>query len=65
MRKGKALRCHFLVPTLPARNLTPDELSRPSEPDWLNPDYGDDEDETGPLFTVEDGDTADIELGKY
>jgi hypothetical protein len=31
-----AERCHRLVPTAPARNATPDILSKPSYPEWLD-----------------------------
>jgi len=34
----EALRCRTLVPTRPSRNFTPAELSRPSMPDWIDPD---------------------------
>jgi hypothetical protein len=61
LRSGEALRCRFLVPSLPAPNETPDELSAPWEPEWLNPDY----DENDDVFdlTQEDKDTAEILMG--
>jgi hypothetical protein len=59
-RSGEALRCRFLVPSYPAENFTPDELSLPCEPDWLNPDFDEGEDDdlgqmltsSGPLARV-------------
>lgn len=34
-KAGNALRSRFLVPTLPAKNPTPEKLSAPSIPDWI------------------------------
>jgi hypothetical protein len=36
-RSGEALRCRFLVPSLPAKNETPEELSIAAEPDCSIP----------------------------
>jgi hypothetical protein len=63
LRSGEALRCRFLVPTYPAMNPTPEALSAPGNPDWLNPNCAEPEEEGGPLFREEDDDTADIGLG--
>lgn len=67
-RSGEALRCRFLVPWLPARNPTPDKLSQPCNPEWLDPDY--DEGENPEPLTRSDGklrdedqDTAEIMIG--
>jgi hypothetical protein len=38
LRSGEALRCRFLVPFKIRENETPDELSAPCEPEWINPD---------------------------
>lgn len=68
LRSGEALRCRFLVPWLPAENPTPDVLSAPCEPEWLNPDYDEGEDR-GALIRSdgrlrdEGQDTADIMIG--
>ena len=62
-RSGEALRCRFLVPSLPAKNETPEELSIAAEPEWLNPDYDDDEGATWEL-TEQDQGTADILIGE-
>jgi hypothetical protein len=62
-RSGEALRCRFLVPSIPRGSQTPDELSIAAEPEWLNPDY-DEGDEEGILaLTREDEDTAEILIG--
>jgi hypothetical protein len=62
-RGGEAFRCRFLVPSLPAGNPTPDELGMMAKPEWLNPDYGEGEDEGMLALTGEDQDTADVVLG--
>jgi hypothetical protein len=61
-RSGEAFRCRFLVPSLPAKNETPDELSIMAEPEWLNPDYDDDEGAAWEL-TEQDKETAEILIG--
>jgi hypothetical protein len=35
LKAGEALRCRFLVPTLPAENPTPEKLSAPLIPNWI------------------------------
>ncbi len=35
LNAGEPLRCRYLVPTVPALNETPDQLSAPAYPDWL------------------------------
>jgi hypothetical protein len=40
--EGVALRCRMLVPTLPTENATPQILSGPRAPEWLDYDWGDD-----------------------
>jgi hypothetical protein len=62
-RSGEAMRCRFLVPSLPAKNPTPDALSIAAEPAWLNPDY-DDEDAPWKVTEEEDQDTADVISGE-
>lgn len=57
LRAGEALRCRFLVPFLIRQNDTPDELSWPCEPEWIDPDREDE------FLGVEDRDTADILIG--
>jgi hypothetical protein len=60
-RSGEALRCRFLVPSMPAGNETPGELSMDVKPEWRNPDY--DEEGEGLALTEEDQDTAEILIG--
>jgi hypothetical protein len=57
LRSGEALRCRFLVPFLIAWNETPDELSKPCKPEWLDPDREDN------FLGEEDLDTAEILIG--
>jgi hypothetical protein len=57
LRAGEALRCRFLVPFLIRQNDTPDELSWPCEPEWIDPDRD------GGFLGEEDRDTADILIG--
>jgi hypothetical protein len=57
LRAGEALRCRFLVPFLIMWNETPDELSWPCEPEWLNPDYENE------FLGQEELDTAQILVG--
>jgi hypothetical protein len=40
--EGVALRCRMLVPTLPTENATPQILSGPRAPEWLDYDWGND-----------------------
>ena len=54
---GEALRCWMLVPTSPARNPTPDQLSAPSEPEWLRGSLDDNEDS---LFGNPEEETAEV-----
>jgi hypothetical protein len=57
LRSGEALRCRFLVPFSIKKNDTPDELSAPCKPEWLDPDRDDDD---NLLLSKEDEDTAEI-----
>jgi hypothetical protein len=57
LRSGEALRCRFLVPFLVRQNETPDELSWPCEPEWIDPDRD------NVFLGKEDRDTADILVG--
>jgi len=62
IRSGESLRCRFLIPTTPAINPTPEQLSAPSKPEWLNPgDDRNDEDDT--LLNNNELETAEICLG--
>jgi hypothetical protein len=65
LRTRDALRCHFLVLSFPAPNLTPNELSKPSHPDWLNAEYydGGDEPSREALLLEEDEETAIALMG--
>jgi hypothetical protein len=54
---GEALRCRFLIPTTPATNLTPDRLSAPAEPEWL--------DEDADVDLIEDGDVSKLQSEEY
>lgn len=38
IKAGEPLRCRYLVPTIPALNPTPEQLSAPAYPDWLDKD---------------------------
>ncbi len=58
LRSGEALRCRFLVPFLIRQNETPDELSLPSEPEWIDPDF-----EPNEFAGEEDRDAANIMIG--
>jgi len=61
---GRSFRCDYLVPTAPALNPTPDLLSAPCLPDWLDPEIDDDEGaECLGLFGPEAQDTHDILVG--
>jgi hypothetical protein len=63
-RSGEALRCRFLVPSMPTKNGTPDDLSLPGYPEWLDPDYEEDDNEGSPWnLTDQDRDTGDILVG--
>jgi hypothetical protein len=62
-RSGEALRCRFLVPSVPRGSETPDELGMMAKPEWLNPDYDDGEDEGMFTLTKEDEETAEILIG--
>jgi hypothetical protein len=57
LRSGEALRCRFLVPFQIKANDTPDELSAPCKPEWLDPDRDDG------FMGEEDLDTAEILIG--
>ncbi len=75
LKAGEALRCRFLIPTLPADNPNYNsatcevKLSAPSVPEWLSPDAGlgepGEEEERGEIDIMEEGDldTADIMAG--
>lgn len=63
-RNGEAMRCRFLVPSLPAKNETPDELSLASWPEWVDPDYQENDEEDAPWnVSEEERDTAEILIG--
>lgn len=68
LRAGEALRCRFLIPTVPAANPTPLALSAPSVPDWIDPNAGlgvNEDDVKGETALLEEGDadTAEILAG--
>jgi hypothetical protein len=50
LMSGKPLRCEFLIPTFPVENKTPEKLSAPSVPNWIEdiekPDGEDNENPT-------------------
>jgi hypothetical protein len=43
IKAGVPLRCRYLVPTIPARNPTPEKLSAPAYPEWLEGEKGGDD----------------------
>jgi len=75
LKAGEALRCRFLIPTLPVDNPNYDpvtrevKLSAPSVPEWISPDAGlgqsSEEEELGDIALLEqvDADTAEIMAG--
>jgi hypothetical protein len=52
------------MPSIPARNETPEELSLASEPEWLNADYDESEDDAPWKLTQADIDTSEILIGR-
>jgi hypothetical protein len=58
LRVGEAFRCRFLVPFRIKENETPNELSAPCKPEWLDPDRDDE------FMGEADLDTAEILIGR-